>query len=298
MCVCLACINFTSCIIYVTKLFQSAEYFGCCLMKQNRIVSVYFILSFALTLHSLPSCGFVWEQQPNTAAVVKVYFFVFNSFDFNTCSLCVLLTTDLKLTKNRTRPQQTRPDQVEPNYSQSPSPPPLNLLCWSDNLTPLGLDRRPRGSHHWSSKLCLAMPQVRGTIGGGEIVLSLLLICFFPLTHKPTNKKWLDFFLFLNGLNELSTKIWDKTSCEQVCKTPVDRQNRRCETRFRGLKEESDWPQCCMMSVDPASKQLLKPDGLTVSDFLSPSKKISAECQRWAGFNIFVILCGAELIAT
>lgn len=137
MCVCLACINFTSCIIYVTKLFQSAEYFGCCLMKQNRIVSVYFILSFALTLHSLPSCGFVWEQQPNTAAVVKIYFFVFNSFDFNTCSLCVLLTTDLKLTKNRTRPQQTRPDQVEPNYSQSPSPPPL-IYC-ADRTT----------SHHW-----------------------------------------------------------------------------------------------------------------------------------------------------
>ncbi|KAG7516903.1 hypothetical protein JOB18_043302 [Solea senegalensis] len=34
-------------------------------------------------------------------------------------------------------PQQTRPDRV----------------------TPLGLDRRPRGSPRWSSKLCLAMPQ-------------------------------------------------------------------------------------------------------------------------------------------
>lgn len=80
-----------------------------------------------------------------------------------------------------TTSDRNRPDQVDPSYWPVPSPPPSSLegcihqhppivlftsylFCWSDNLTPppLGPDRRPRGSPRWTSKLCLAMPQVRG----------------------------------------------------------------------------------------------------------------------------------------
>lgn len=106
------------------------------------------------------------------------YFFVFR---FGFLHFCSVFATDLKHTEHHIRPQQTRPDQVDPSYWPVPSLPPSSLegcihqhspivlftsylFCWSDNLTPppLGPDRRPRGSPRWTSKLCLAMPQVRG----------------------------------------------------------------------------------------------------------------------------------------
>lgn len=83
-----------------------------------------------------------------------------------------------RTTSNHNRPDHTRLSPV----THPPPPLPLssslagcihqhsaiisfssNLLCWSVNITPppLGPDRRPRGSTRWSSKLCLAMPQVR-----------------------------------------------------------------------------------------------------------------------------------------
>lgn len=109
-------------------------------------------------------------------------------FRFGFLYLCSVFTTDLKHTERHIRPQQTGPDQVDPSHWPVPSPPPSSLegcihqhspivlftsylFCWSDDLTPppLGPDRRPRGSPRWTSKLCLAMPQVRGTTERGEL---------------------------------------------------------------------------------------------------------------------------------
>lgn len=97
----------------------------------------------------------------------------------NTSALFIFLFLPQAWSIKSATPDHKQPTtgQVEPRYWPFPLPFPLinhrsevvflssNLLCWSDNLTPLGLGRRPRGSPHWSSKLCLAMPQVRGVTG-------------------------------------------------------------------------------------------------------------------------------------
>ncbi|CAJ1063610.1 CREB3 regulatory factor [Xyrichtys novacula] len=75
----------------------------------------------------------------------------------------------------RTRPDHSRPEHTRLSPVTDPSPlSPSSfsihqqtaivsfgsrLLCSSEDLSPLGPDRRPRGSPRWSAKLCLAMPQ-------------------------------------------------------------------------------------------------------------------------------------------
>lgn len=78
--------------------------------------------------------------------------------------------------------QRPKPEQTRPVHFLPPPPPPpspfspagcthqhfavvsisIASVVLITNFTPLGLSRRPRGSPHWSFKLRLAMPQVRG----------------------------------------------------------------------------------------------------------------------------------------
>lgn len=117
--------------------------------------------------HSSSSCSLLWEKQTSLAAVVKMHVRIIGGFCL--CFLlfwcfyfCPLHSLFLPQTWwiQRTQPDHNRPHQIEPSYW--PHPPTLSLevciqqhsavvsfrshlLCWSDAVTPLGLDKRPRG---------------------------------------------------------------------------------------------------------------------------------------------------------
>lgn len=173
---------------HVVEWFQSAEYLGCYLISNfsensgNAHNSLHIVYHPAVWCENNNQIRQLWLKSTSLLSVLRILMLVFCVFFYHR-------------PEAYREPHQTTTDQtrLSPVIHILPLPLPCihqhsvivsissKLLCWSDNLTPLGLDRRPRGSHHWSSKLCLAMPQVRSTREGGEtrVVLYIIFISFY-----------------------------------------------------------------------------------------------------------------------
>ncbi len=165
-------------------------------MNCSLVPFFYFALIAKLTVHPLA----VWcESNKQTLQLwLKCTCMLLLTSLFPPLLILILLLSALSLFSpqtwsiQRTTPDHNRPDQIrlspDTDPTLSPSPPPALQAASTSNLrsSPLAViycaDQTtsdhwdwtgdPEVPPRWSSKLCLAMPQVRGTTEGGVMYLT------------------------------------------------------------------------------------------------------------------------------